>query len=517
MDETLTEAFDEVMGSFTPVPPPLKLQVDNKAPTFAVNLSQMLVKAPGYWNELKHVKELIGHELKHASGDGLPYTYRNALIHEARIMKGLDIDIGTAKAILNIVYDVIVDLKVAEEGLDAKGMCVEWLDRFPVTPQAEGSSYHLLQIVYKDLFGTQLKETEYEKQLRQTADFENLKDIMKELTSGTENNDAKTTELVAVAAALVAKLSRIEPPQNDSQNGSKRGDVDFDMGDPNVRADAAEIGLDAGLSNQQLADLLDVDEDELDRVLKEAAEDKVRTALWTTLLGFKGIFSNKSKLEIKEPMSQRWKPYSKRLDPSSTIKAPDDPRKWREEYAETALTVEQDGESGGFTKLIMIIDCSGSTIASYGNKAVLGYIKDAAYSLIAYAKQFRLPIASIAFSSNAWILTSESKNYVEHARKIFMLKPLDSTDLGTAVQLTARLKPEKALVALLTDGFASQQDLQRLAEQTRANKVIAAVVSVEACGVENVKAISDRVQLFTVKPDEAGKTIISVLPASRHA
>jgi hypothetical protein len=66
MDGTLYEAFDEVMGSFTPVPPPLKLQVDDKAPTFAVNLSQMLVKAPRYWNELKHVKELIGHELKHA-------------------------------------------------------------------------------------------------------------------------------------------------------------------------------------------------------------------------------------------------------------------------------------------------------------------------------------------------------------------------------------------------------------------------------------------------------------------
>ena len=171
-----------------------------------------------------------------------------------------------------------------------------------------------------------------------------------------------------------------------------------------------------------------------------------------------------------------------------------------------------DGESGGFTKLIMLIDCSGSTIAPYGNKAVLGYIKDAAYSLIAYAKQLRLPIASIAFSSTAWVLASESKDYVEHARKIFMLKPLDSTNLESAVQLTARLKPEKALVALLTDGFVSQQDLQRLAEQTQANKVVAAVVSVETCGVKNLEAVRDRVQLFIVKPDEAGKTIISALP-----
>lgn len=517
MDRTLYEAFDEVMGSFTPVPPPLKLEIDEKAPTFAVNLSQMLVTAPKYWHELKHFKELLAHETKHGSADGLPYTYLTALKHEARVMRELDIDLRTAGFILNIVYDVVVDLRVAKEGLDARGMCIEWLNRFPVNPQTEGSSYHLLQIAYKDIFGTQLKETEYEKQLRQIDDFETLKNIMKLLALGIENDDQQTAELVVAAAALVVQLSRVEPPQNDPQSGKQHGDVDFDRDDPNIRADAAEIGLDAGLNNQQLAQLMDVDEDELDSALKEAAEDKVRTALWMTLLGFKGLFSNKSRLEIKEPTSQRWKQYSKRLDPSSTIKAPDDPRKWREEFIETALTVEQDGESGGFTKLIMLIDCSGSTIAPYGNKAVLGYIKDAAYSLIAYAKKFRLSVASIAFSSNAWIIASESKDYVEHARKIFMLKPLDSTNLGNAVQLTARLKPERALIALLTDGFVVQQDLQRLAEHTQANKVVAAVVSVESGGVENVKSISEKVQLFTVKPDEAGKTIISALPSSRYA
>ena len=511
MDRTLYEAFQEVLGTFTPVPPPLKLEVDEKAPTFAVDLSQMLVKAPKYWQELKHLKELLGHETKHSSSDGLPYTYLNALKHEARVMRELDIDLGTAAGILNIVYDVVVDLRVAKEGLDAEGMCIEWLDRFPVNPQAEGSSYHLLQIVYKDLFGTQLKETEYEKQLGQTTDFENLKTTLKELTYGTKNNEAQTTELVVAAAALVAKLSRSEHPQNNQQKGKQPGDVGFDRGDPNVRADAAEIGLDAGLSNYQLAQLLDVDEDELDKALKEAAENKVRTALWTTLLGFKGLFSSKSKQEIKEPTSQKWKPYSKRLDPSSTIKAPDDPRKWREKYEETALTIEQEGESGGFSKLIMLIDCSGSTIAPYGSKTVLGYIKDAAYSLIAYAKKSKLPAASIAFSSNSWILTSESKDYVEHGRKIFMLKPLDSTNLESAVQLTARLKPNKALVALLTDGFVSQQHLQQLALQTQANKVIAALVTVKADSMENMKPITDKVQLFSVKPDEAGKTIISAL------
>ncbi len=508
MSSVLYSVFNAVQSSFTPVPPPLRLQVDKKAPTFSVNLSQMLVTAPKYWHELKFFKELLAHETKHASSDGLPYTYLTALKHEAKVMSELNINLGLARGILNIVYDVIVDLRVAKEGLDAKGMCIEWLDRFPISAKAKGSSYHLLQIVYKDFFGTQLKETQYESQLKNNLDYEKLKKILKLLALNTANNDQQTTELVVMAARLVSELSRPDPPQK----GRQSGDVDFDRGDAQVRADAAEIGSDAGLSNQQLAQLMGVTEEELDQALKTAAEDKVRAALWTTLLGFKGLFSSTATLDIKEPIRQRWKPYSKRLDPSSTIKSPDDPRKWREQDLATTLTLEHEGESGGFSKLIMLIDCSGSTITTYGNRTVLGYIKDAAYSLIAYAKKLNLPVASIAFSSEAWITAGESRDYLRHARQIFMLKPLSTTNLGNAVQLTARLRPEKALVALLTDGCVLPQDLLQLAEQTRANKVIAAVVSVKADGVDNLRAISNKIQLFEARPDKTGKTIISMLP-----
>jgi len=276
----------------------------------------------------------------------------------------------------------------------------------------------------------------------------------------------------------------------------------------------AEIGTNAGLNNQQLAELMGVAEDGLAEALKRASEDKVRAALWTTLLGFKGLFSSKSALDIQEPAYKRWKPYSKRLDPSSTIKSPDDPRKWREQNLATTLTIESEGESGGFTKLIILIDCSGSTIKPYGSKTVLGYIKDAAYSLIAYAKKLNLSVALIGFSSNAWIIANESKDYLKHARQVFILKPLGTTNLGNAVQLTARLRPDRALIALLTDGYVAPEDLLQLSEQTQANKVIAAIVSVEARGVENMKAVSKRADLFEVRPDKTGKTIISMLPKS---
>jgi hypothetical protein len=51
--------------------------------------------------------------------------------------------------------------------------------------------------------------------------------------------------------------------------------------------------------------------------------------------------------------------------------------------------------------------------------------------------------------------------------------------------------------------------LELFAEQSKANRVVAAVVGE---GVERVKRIGDRVQLYEVKPDEAGKTLICELP-----
>ena len=174
----LHEMFREVTGSFSPIPPPLRLKEEEKAQTFGIDLSKMEVVAPGYWRELKHVKELLGHEVKHGSADGLPYTYRNALRFEAEVMKWLGVPLETARMILNVVYDAVVDLKVKKEGLDARGMSVEWLKRFPVEKGNEGTSYHLLQILYKDFFKTPLKKTRYEDAVRSNPLYPKLKRLL---------------------------------------------------------------------------------------------------------------------------------------------------------------------------------------------------------------------------------------------------------------------------------------------------------------------------------------------------
>ncbi|MEM2592724.1 MAG: hypothetical protein QXI60_09075, partial [Thermofilaceae archaeon] len=72
---SLKEILQELSYSFSPIPPPLDITVDEKAPTFNVDLVKMLVTAPGYHGSLKHLRELIGHEIKHERGDVLPYTW----------------------------------------------------------------------------------------------------------------------------------------------------------------------------------------------------------------------------------------------------------------------------------------------------------------------------------------------------------------------------------------------------------------------------------------------------------
>jgi len=200
----LYEAFREVAGSFTPIPPPLKLREEEKASTFGINLSKMEIVAPGYW------RELLGHEVKHGSADGLPYTYRNALRFEAEVMKWLNVPLETARAVLNVIYDVVVDLKVEKEGLDARGMNTEWLKRFPITRENEGTSYHLLQILYKDFFGTPLKKTRYEDAVRSNHLYQKLKDLLREISEECESlGEEKDVQKIVEAAEIIMRLSRV--------------------------------------------------------------------------------------------------------------------------------------------------------------------------------------------------------------------------------------------------------------------------------------------------------------------
>jgi hypothetical protein len=74
-----------------------------------------------------------------------------------------------------------------------------------------------------------------------------------------------------------------------------------------------------------------------------------------------------------------------------------------------------------------------------------------------------------------------------------------------------RLKPEGALIALLTDGLVREEDLNYLAGHAGVNRVIVAVVDATKEGVETVKTVGGKVQLYIVRPSSAGRTIVSTL------
>jgi len=248
---------------------------------------------------------------------------------------------------------------------------------------------------------------------------------------------------------------------------------------------------------------------EIEEMLEEAAEHKARQVLWRKILGFRELFRGSSLYELKEPTPRKWKPWSRKIDPISVARNPDDPRKWLETASQTVMTVETEGGSGGFSKAILLVDHSGSTLNLYLDRPVLSWIKDTAYGLIAYAKEKELSVATVAFSTGARILARESRNYVEHTKKIFMLRSGGDTNLYEAVDLSLKLKPEKALLAVITGGFVAPKDLKYLEEQTKANKVIVAITN--PLGKENVLRYGDKIAVYETKPDNAGKIVVEEL------
>ncbi|HDH45170.1 MAG TPA: VWA domain-containing protein [Thermococcus sp.] len=493
----LHQTFKNLLISLLPAPPPLKIRVE-PIETFAIDLKQMVVKAPKYWRKMKHLPELLTHEIKHGSNDGLPYTWNQALRYEAYVMAHSRKPLEVVKWVLNAVYDAVVDLRVQMAGLDAKGMCEEWLQKFPVTKRNEGTIYHLLQIIYKDLFGISLPPSDFERQVKRKREYYWLMDLIRKMAE-----EGGTIERVSNAALIMLRLARVTKPPS--------LDVSFSRSSKEVQAEAVEAGLNAGLRGSTLAEFAGVPEEELEKTIQEVADEKVKTALWENILGFKDLFAGRTSTSIRERISRKWRPYSRKVLPESVVKNPDDPRKWREPELKEVLQVEQAGEKGGFSKVILLIDHSGSTMDPYKNQTVLEYIKSAAYGLIAYAKKRKIPLVTVAFSGYAEILANEKNTYVEHGKQIFKLRPAGATNLYRACQILKRVHPEQSLIALITDGLVNPEDIQHLLDYTKANKVVIAVTDSSRQGVKTVQTASEKADLFLICPDELGRVLVKYL------
>ena len=352
------------------------------------------------------------------------------------------------------------------------------------------------------MFSINLPETTYERRIRTSRDYFTLLQLLKRLAGQYE----RRADDVARAALIMARLSRVTSMPNK--------DVDFNRGAKEVKQEAIEAGLDVGLTKGQLSDFVGEPPEKIDELIEETADERTREALWERILAFDELFNAATYLTIKELGWRRWRPYSKKVDVASIIKHPHNPRRWQEVIPVETLTVKQEGDYGGFSKVILLIDHSGSTATLFKNKTVLGYIKSAAYGLIAYARRFSLPLVTVAFATRAKMLAREKDTYLTHAKQVFKLTPTGSTNLYEAVNVMQRIRPEQSLIMVVTDGLVKQQDINFLLEQTKANKVAIAVVDSSERGVKTVQLAQKKAQLFVVKPDVTGRVLVQALDES---
>ncbi|MEM4203459.1 MAG: VWA domain-containing protein [Candidatus Methanomethylicaceae archaeon] len=205
------KTFSEEISKARPLPPPLKLQ---SGENFGVDLVNMHLYIPPDWAEMKeeHLRALILHELKHASADGYPFTHKKHLSFLAYLIKIYPLDRASILSALNVAYDIAVDKLVAKK-YDIKSLQEFWLKKYPITPEAEGTPYHLLNILYKRLFKVRIPPTKYEQLVTRNPEF-------KTLLSAVSREFTDDYQILSIASTII-KLSNFKNPQGDG--GGQRG------------------------------------------------------------------------------------------------------------------------------------------------------------------------------------------------------------------------------------------------------------------------------------------------------
>ena len=468
----------------------------------------MVVSAPPSWSKFRQLGGITRHEIKHASADGQPCTYRRHLDHTAGVMETLKLSRARAQDLLNFVYDACAD-RLVNARHSIKEVQREWLRHFPITQDAEGSAYHLLNIVYKDLFGVELKETEYERELRavNAKDYDALKQYLTAIRGDDEEDTTKQNVIYAVA--LVDRLVKMR-----GGGGGKDKDKDKDKGKgekgpqepaiPQVTSstqgiedEVFEIALDNGLEPEQVADLLECSPQQME----EKYEDYARKALWHAVAAYRGKGDTYS---IQEPYSRKWKPWDRAIDPDSIARHPHEPEKWMAVELRPTIQTEQYGGDAGAESIALAVDNSGSMELHFAERSRLAWAKDAALGLIAFAKERGIPVEAFSFSDTTKRLSNRSRGYLTHTKQILVLRPENGTHPESLIEHLQRCD-EGTLVAVITDGCFSTEQLRAVTGHVKRSKVICAVVDTES----EVNSVTEpNLEIYAVRPSAAGVTLV---------
>ena len=513
----LSRAVASTRKKLNPSPPRFNVVLKPSSPTFSLEYLTGTITVPGFWKEFKQklLIGFLGHEHKHGSCDGLPFNFVNRKKHEAACMATLQISSHQAGRLLNCIYDAVINCRLQEQGFALKEAQQAWANKFPVT-QGEGGEYHLLQIVFKHLLNIRLPKTDYEASVEQKPEFKQLLETVRKLIRQQDAMDQeKDVDTIVLGVRLFSEL--IERKDDDDGEGRLCTDGNDEPVPAELAGEVAEAAADAGLDAGQLKELLndpDVTEEEAERALNEAEEGRANSAIWHSLIAFKG-FEGSGGRTIKEPLLVRWSGHSvSRLDPTSVAVHADDPSKWRERKARPFATIPQPTDDSGFEEVIAVLDMSGSTKLVFGGRQVFAYEKDAVYSVLAFARKQRLSFTLVTFEDDASIVVQRDGDPLKAAKLLSHMRPTDNgSELGPAVSLCVAMHPLRALVVIITDGHVSTGDTAPLLQVSDRNEVVCIVVAPSVTDNALLSAYGDRLTTFQVKPDSAGHALIAQLGA----
>ena len=477
----LLEILREEVRRLRPVPPPLSIRAGGEGErTFSVDLKSMTVTAPPDWEKFSEAsaRAYIAHELKHASSDGLPHTHMQYIRLLCQLMSLNREPRDRIAEALNCAYDICVDRRVSRYH-DVKASQEEWLQHFPITQELIGTPYHLLNIVYKDLFGISgVPESDYERSIRGGIDYKILI-----RTASSEEISTPVGALRAASAFLALTKSGHTPAPG-------AGDVRVPV--KGLEQEYLEAAAEAGLSPQRTAELLGCQLDQLDQLVEEAA----RKALWKGVCAARGVGSSYS---IEELCTVKWRPWSRAVDPGSTAAHPSDPERWRAPAKISTVPAHQDGGDAGAEHIVVALDVSNSTRDVYGERTKLAYEKDAAVGLIALAKLHGLPVEVIIFSDDAQKVPCGPKDYLSLTKRVLVQRPRGGTYPDSIIPWLRRCHPG-SVIAIITDGEFCPEMLKSVADSVRRTKVICAVVNPHASEACGVRVRAENLEIFEVRP-----------------
>jgi hypothetical protein len=474
----LDDMVQQVYWSLSPIPLPIKFVIDDSVVTAAVNIGDYTVRASKKSIESPYWREFLAHEFKHASFDGLPYTLLNAKRHQAYLIRHLGVPPSVAGELLNSAYDIIVDTKLHSTGkFDIKGF-QEYVVAFsPVT--MIDSTWGKLNGLYRYFTGANVLGLTPPKY---------IVDHVKALVEST--CPWKMDDGVFALAMYLRSDSR------ESREPSPSDRIDFNSIPEDLVPQVLECGIEAGLSEDILAEFLGED-GKIDAHLRNLARKKI----WEQLLAFDSVFGNFSTTPIRMSAREKARYFTADLDPLYVSMHPDDPRKWKTVVKREFSQINVPGGQAGFEEAIVILDTSSSTADIYGNRMVLSYEKDIVAGLAAMCIRRKLKLTVIPFNSFYRVYTGKPVDVLARTLK---LTPKGGTDIKSpAAELRNK---SRCLVALVTDGEIEPTHMEAYTPHVGRNKIIAVVVTTLPANVKNV--MMRGIKVYTVTPDSASNTII---------